>query len=89
MAGSVPEFVSDLKAQAGGDIGVHGSIELARSLLAAGLVDVLRLVVAPALAGQGRRLFGAEHAGRRLELLRSVATSSGALLVDYRVPDDA
>ena len=89
MAGSVPEFVRDLKAQAGGDIGVHGSIELSRSLLAVGLVDVLRLVVAPALAGRGRRLFGGEHDRRRLELLRCVATSSGALLVDYRVPADA
>jgi len=85
MEGSVPEFVCDLKAQAGGDIGVHGSIELTRSLFEAGLVDELRLVIAPAVAGHGRRLFGDGQDLRRLQLLRGATTSSGALIVDYRV----
>ena len=40
VSGPLPELVRDLKARPGGDIGVHGSIELARSLLAEGLVDV-------------------------------------------------
>jgi dihydrofolate reductase len=84
MAGPVDEFVRDLKAQTGGDIGLHGSIELTRSLLAAGLVDQLRLVIAPAVAGHGRRLLGDGQA-RRLQLLRGATTSSGALLADYRV----
>lgn len=85
MEGSVPEFVSDLKAQAGGDIGVHGSIKLARCLCEADLVDELRLVIAPAVAGHGRRLFGDGQDTRRLQLLRGATTSSGALIVDYRV----
>jgi dihydrofolate reductase len=84
MAGPVDEFVRDLKAQTGGDIGLHGSIELTRSLLAAGLVDELRLVIAPAVAGHGRRLLGDGQA-RGLQLLRGATTSSGALLADYRV----
>lgn len=85
--GSVPDFVRDLKEQPGGDIGVHGSIELARSLFAAGLVDELRLVIAPAVAGAGRRLFEGEGEGelQELELVRSAGTPSGAVLVDYRV----
>lgn len=37
----------------------------------------------------GGRLFGDEHDMRTLQLLRSVGTSSGALIVDYRVLDDA
>src|SRR5690606_31028885 len=53
----VAEYVTEMKHGTGGDIGIHGSIELARSLVHAGLVDELRLVVAPALAGHGRRLF--------------------------------
>jgi dihydrofolate reductase len=85
MEGSVPEFVRDLKAQAGGDIGVHGSIELTRFLFEAGLVDELRLVIAPAVAGNGRRLFGDGQQLRKLELLRGASTPSGALVVDYRV----
>jgi dihydrofolate reductase len=85
MEGSVPEFVRDLKARPGGDIGVHGSIELTRFLFEAGLVDELRLVVAPAVAGRGRRLFGDGHDVRKLQLLRGTSTASGALIVDYRV----
>lgn len=89
IEGSVPEFVRDLKEQPGADVGVHGSIELARSLLHSGLVDELRLVIAPAVAGGGRRLFEGEVKLRKLELLRSVGTPSGAILVDYRVLDNA
>ncbi len=83
--GSLREFVRDLKEQPGADIGVHGSIELARSLFELGLVDELRLVVAPVVVGGGRRLFDGKDDLRKLELLRSVGTPSGALLVDYRV----
>jgi dihydrofolate reductase len=86
MDGSVPQCVRDLKEQPGGDIGVHGSIQLGRSLIESGLVDELRLVIAPAVAGRGRRLLGGEHDLRRLELIRGASTPSGALLVDYRVP---
>ena len=77
------EFVRDLKAQPGGDIGVHASITVARSLLAAGVVDELRLVVAPAVAGRGRRLFDGVPA-LRLELVESTTSPSGSLLLAYR-----
>jgi dihydrofolate reductase len=83
--GSVPAFVRNLKSQPGADIGVHGSIELARSLLESGLVDELHLVIAPVLARAGRRLFDGKDQLRKLELLRGVATPSGAFLVDYQV----
>ena len=89
IQGPVPDFVRDLKGRDGGDIGVHGSIELTRSLVGAGLVDELRLVVAPALAGRGRRLFTGPHEMQRLELLHASGTSSGSLLVGYRVLHDA
>jgi dihydrofolate reductase len=85
MEGSVLQFVRDLKAQSGGDIGVHGSIKLTRSLFEAGLIDELRMVIAPAVAGHGRRLFGGGQDLRKLQLLRGATTSSGALIVDYRV----
>ena len=84
IKGPVDDFVRGLKGRDGGDIGLHGSIELTRSLLGSGLVDELRLVVAPMVAGAGRRLLvdGERH---RLQLVSSVGTSSGALLVHYRV----
>ena len=78
------DHVRELKAGDGGDIGVHGSIALARSLLAAGLVDELHLVVAPTVAGSGRRLFDGGEL-RRAELLSAQSTPAGLLLLDYRL----
>src|SRR6266513_1041104 len=48
--GDLIEFVRDLKDRPGGDIGVHASISVARALLAAGVIDELRLVIAPVIA---------------------------------------
>ena len=75
--------VADLKRRAGRDIGVHGSITLARSLLRAGLVDELRLVVAPTLAGRGRRLFDAAGTRQRFALADAQRTPSGLALLAY------
>ena len=87
VEGSAIEYVAELKRGDGGDIGIHGSIELSRSLLEAGLVDELRLVVAPVLAHKGRKLFDGEDGGglRKLEQLESGATDTGLLLLTYRV----
>jgi dihydrofolate reductase len=82
--GALPGFVTELKRQSGGDIGVHGSIALTQSLFEAGLVDELRLVVAPALHTHGRRLFD-RGLSRRLTMTRNVASSSGYLLLDFQV----
>ena len=86
VEGSAIEYVADLKQGTGRDIGIHGSIDLSRSLLRADLVDELRLVVAPALARKGRTLFKSEHEGglRKLELLDSSRTDRGSLLLWYR-----
>ena len=82
VEGDLAEFVAELKAQPGGDIGVHGSIDLARALLGLGLVDELRLVIAPAVQVQGRRLFD-RGVPQHLSLTRSVTSPTGSLLVDY------
>jgi dihydrofolate reductase len=81
----VEDVVRDLKAAPGKDIGVHGSIELAQSMLAAGLVDELQLVVGPTVGFSGRRLFPSADQFRRLDLVSSAATPSGALLLAYRL----
>ncbi|WP_154793953.1 dihydrofolate reductase family protein [Occultella kanbiaonis] len=77
------EYVAELKRREGGDIGVHGSITLAQSLLAAGLVDELRLVVSAAIAGSGRRLFDGVGRHSRLELVAAEHTPKGSLLLTY------
>ncbi|MBR8642354.1 dihydrofolate reductase family protein [Streptomyces tuirus] len=68
LSGDVPTRVAELKRQPGRELQIHGSARLAQSLLAAGLVDTLRLVIAPVVVGQGRRLFpdGGAPAGLRL-----------------------
>ena len=78
------EFVRNLKNQSGGTIGVHASISVAQALLAAGVVDELRLVIAPMIAGRGRRLLD-DVPAIWLEPIRSTTSPTGSLLIDYRV----
>jgi dihydrofolate reductase len=82
--GGLVEFVRDLKDRPGGDIGVHASISVAQTLLAADVVDELRLVIAPSIAGRGRRLLDGLPS-LRLETIRSTTSATGYLLVDYRL----
>ena len=57
LEGDVGEAVSRLKQQDGQDITLNGSAALLRSLLAAGLVDELRLFLHRVVLGSGARLF--------------------------------
>jgi dihydrofolate reductase len=82
--GGLVDFVRELKNQPGGDIGVHASISVAQTLLAAGVVDQLRLVIAPRIVGVGRRLLDGLPS-IHLALLKSTISPTGHLLVDYRV----
>ena len=84
IEGGLVEFVRDLRQQPGGDIGVHASISVAQALLAADVVDELKLVVAPRIVGDGRRLLDGLPS-IRLELIRSGSSPAGYLPVDYRV----
>jgi dihydrofolate reductase len=84
VKGDLPGFVTDLKQRRGDDIGVHGSIALTQSLLREGLVDELRLVIAPALQINGRRLFDA-CVPKRLSLTRNLTSPTGYMLADFLV----
>ena len=57
LTGEMAAAVRELKSREGSDIYVFGSGKLSDGLLAAGLVDEVRLMVAPVLLGAGRRLF--------------------------------
>jgi dihydrofolate reductase len=84
IEGSLDDFVRDLKAGEGRDIGVHGSISLTQSLLTARLVDEIRLLIAPRVVGSGRRLFD-DDVAHTLQLVQSISSPSGSLLVHYKV----
>ena len=57
--------------------------EPARTLLAAGLVDELRLFVHPLLMGTGKRLFGSLPDLRRLTLRSVGKTDLGTVALTY------
>ncbi|MER6696633.1 dihydrofolate reductase family protein [Streptomyces griseus] len=77
LSGDVPARVADLKRQPGRDLQIHGSARLAQSLLAAGLVDELRLAIAPVVLGEGRRLFPDGGAPAGLHLTEQRTTPAG------------
>ena len=70
LPGDPVEEVRRLKDSDGGHITLPGSITLAHAVLAAGLVDEIRLVIFPAVQGRGRGLVGEGTAIPQLELSR-------------------
>src|SRR6476660_413065 len=58
LEGDVVEAVSRLKKEQDGTIAVHGSRQLAQTLLEHDLVDELHLMGFPVVLGSGKRLFG-------------------------------
>ncbi|GAB3634293.1 dihydrofolate reductase family protein [Microbacterium shaanxiense] len=83
IGGDPIESVTSLRSLPGGELQIHGSSRLASALLAAGLVDTLRLAVAPVIIGQGRRLLSHPSADAGLRLVRHDATESGLLVLEY------
>jgi len=84
LRGDVVAGVSALKEQPGADILVTGSISLTRTLLRAGLVDELHLLVHPILVGTGERLFEIDGPRIPLSLLSSEVLASGVSNAKYR-----
>jgi dihydrofolate reductase len=83
LSGDVPSQVAALKRRPGRELQIHGSAELGQSLLAAGLVDEVRLVIAPVVVGTGRRLFPAGGAPAGLRLVRGETTPAGLVVLVY------
>ncbi|KAA3651331.1 MAG: dihydrofolate reductase [Proteobacteria bacterium] len=76
--------VAELKQRFAGEVQVHGSGDLAQTLIAHDLIDEYRLLVFPVLLGTGKRLFGAGTAPATLRLLRSHTTGTGTVISVYR-----
>lgn len=83
LGGDPLRAVGALKAQPGRELQIHGSARLGNALLAAGLVDTLRLVVAPSVAGSGRRLLDHPGSPVGLRLVHHEVTVNGLLLLQY------
>jgi len=84
LSGDAAELVGELKEWEQGTIVVHGSGQLARTLLEHDLVDELRLMVFPVVLGDGKRLFGETSDKKRLQLVDSRTVGAGVVILVYR-----
>ncbi|MBT2488885.1 dihydrofolate reductase family protein [Streptomyces sp. ISL-96] len=75
--------IRKLREAAGGDLLVMGSPTLVRTLLSAGLVDELRLMVMPVLLGGGKTIFPDDGGLRTLKLASTVISGAGVHVCTY------
>ena len=66
------------------DLMIMGSGDLVRQLHREGLIDRYSLLIHPLLLGSGMRLFP-EGVPTDLDLTRSLATSTGVIIAEYKV----
>lgn len=84
VEGDLVASVAALKEQPGvGKVVVPGSVSVVRQLLAAGLLDELRLLVHPVAARRGERLFDEGEPVYPLRLLRSEVYPTGVVRLVY------
>jgi len=88
LSGDAAEEVAKLKASLDGDILLNGSAELLNTLLKAGLVDELRLMVFPVVLGSGKRLFREARDVTHWNLADSTTFASGVTVLTYRPADE-
>jgi dihydrofolate reductase len=83
LKGDLAEEVAKLKQEHDGDIVVHGSAQLAQTLIEDDLVDELRLMVFPVMLGSGKRLFGDTSDKKSLQLVDSKVVGDGVAILTY------
>jgi len=84
LTGEVPSEVRALKEQVDGEIVVYGSGRLVHTLWEHGLVDELRLIVYPFLAGGGQRMLTPRGTATPLELVETGRIGSSLTTAVYR-----
>ena len=84
LSGDVAAAITELKAEPGGELQVHGSGALTRSLLEHDLVDEMTLLVVPVVLGQGRRLFPEAGPDIALDLVDSRVDAKGVTIQVFR-----
>jgi len=83
--GSAADEIAALKQEPGKDIIIQNSTRLTQSLLAAGLIDELQLMVAPVAVGSGRALFAGLPHPIQLRTDDLTRFDAGAFVIRYRV----
>ena len=88
LEGDLATAVADVKQKHDGDIMVHGSAQLAQTLLEQDLVDELRLMVFPVVLGSGKRLFGETSDKKPFQLVDSKTVGDGVSILIYQPERD-
>ncbi|MCW2865809.1 MAG: deaminase-reductase protein [Actinoallomurus sp.] len=83
LEGDLAEEITELKRRPGKNIQIPGSPRLVRSLLYAGLLDELALMIHPIVLGTGARLFDGEAAELDLRLVSSQTLGTGVISATY------
>ncbi|MFE7798891.1 dihydrofolate reductase family protein [Nocardia sp. NPDC057440] len=84
LRGDLVKEVTALKERPGRELQIHGSGNLAQGLLAAGLIDTMRLLTFPVLLGTGKRLFTEDVQPTGFDVTDSRTTASGVVIAIYR-----
>lgn len=84
IKGDVAERVAELKREPGRDLLVYGSATLVNHLIQHGLLDELKLLLCPVVAGAGRHLFPNGVPVTTWTLAGTTVFSSGSVVLDYR-----
>ena len=85
-SGDLEALVNRKLAQRFRNIWLVGGAMLCQGFLALGLVDEIRLTMAPVLLGDGLRLFGSLSAEQRWDLKNVVAYKNGFVELTYATP---
>jgi dihydrofolate reductase len=83
LQGGLADAVRALKRRDGANLLTWGSGNMVSQLLAAGLVDELRLLFYPVILGHGKRLFGDDSQPSAFTVAHSVSTPGGVLITRY------
>lgn len=84
VSGDLVNGISQLKAQKGPLLQVHGSWQLLQGLFNLGLVDELRLWTFPVVIGVGKRLFEQGLEPTEFELVKTGSTKNGVVMSIHR-----
>jgi dihydrofolate reductase len=81
ISSNVVQEIKKLKEQDGGDIAVHGSGKLVKTLMENNLVDQYNLMVFPVVLGSGRKLFNDLKEPSTLKLVESKTVGPDGVMV--------
>lgn len=83
LGGDVISEISKLKEQPGNELQVHGSGNLAHTLINNGLIDEYRLLYFPVHLGSGKKLFADGVKPGALSLVNTATTKTGVVISTY------